>query len=379
MKLDTNSILLSSQTIGNRTAQNRFVAQPMEGNDAIGGKVSERAIKRYARLASGNWGVIVIEALAVADNALARKNQMVIKEENLPGLKALVAAMKAADPNVLVLFQITHSGRKSGRDFSRPTALYQSESWEHLLTTEEIDEIQHLFVEAALLSEAAGADGVDFKMCHGYFGCELLRPANQRSDKWGGSFENRTRFLRESIPQIKARLQNKDFILGSRISYWEGIKGGCGTAAADDAVEDLAEMDRVITLMADLGMDYVNVSAGIPGVTSEITRPTSTSKWFYLHQFRYARRAKALVGDRMMIFGSAYSVLQEDAVAASERNLALGYADFVGWGRQTLADPLFPKHLALGQEVDYCKLCSGCSKLMVKQEEVGCIIYPPKS
>lgn len=376
MKLESDSILLSSQKIGNRIAQNRFVAQPMEGNDAVGGKVSDRAIKRYAKLAEGKWGVIVIEALAVADDALARKNQMVINSENLPGLKALVEAMKAADPNVLVLFQVTHSGRKSGRDFSRPTALYKAESWEHLLTTEEIDEIQRLFIEAALLSEAAGADGVDFKMCHGYLGCEMLRPGNQRSDKWGGSFENRTRFLAESIPRIKTRLTNKDFIIGSRISYWEGIKGGCGTASASDAVEDLCEMDLVISLMADLGMDYVNVSAGIPGVTSEITRPTATSKWFYLHQFRYARRAKALVGDRMMVFGSAYSVLQEEGVREAESNIRLGYADFAGWGRQTLSDPLFPKRLALGDEVDYCKLCSGCSKLMIKQEEVGCIIYP---
>ncbi|MDD2395710.1 MAG: hypothetical protein PHG12_08230, partial [Sphaerochaeta sp.] len=169
------------------------------------------------------------------------------------------------------------------------------------------------------------------------------------------------------------------FILGSRISYWEGIKGGCGTASSDDAVEDLSEMDRVISLMADLGMDYVNVSAGIPGVTSEITRPTATSKWFYLHQFRYARRAKALVGERMKVFGSAYSVLQEEGVHEAQSNIELGYADFAGWGRQTLSDPLLPKRLALGDEVDYCKLCSGCSKLMVKQEEVGCIIYPSHS
>lgn len=56
MKLEPNSILLSSQKIGNRIAQNRFVAQPMEGNDAIGGKVSERAIKRYVKLAEGKWG-----------------------------------------------------------------------------------------------------------------------------------------------------------------------------------------------------------------------------------------------------------------------------------------------------------------------------------
>lgn len=374
--LDANSILLSSLKIGNRTAQNRFVAQPMEGNDGENGAVSERAIKRYTQLAEGKWGVIVIEALAVKSDALARKNQMVINREHLPGFKKLVSEMKKADPNALILFQITHSGRKSGKDFSQPTALYDPAPHEHLLTTEEIDEIQRLFVEATLLAEEAGADGVDFKMCHGYFGCELLRPANQRDDKWGGSFQNRTRFLSESVKELKNRLKNKDFILGSRISYWEGIKGGCGTKSADDAVEDLNEMDEVIRLMVNLGLDYVNVSAGIPGVTSEITRPTATSKWFYLHQFRYARRAKALVGDAMKVFGSAYSVLKEEALPLAEENLQNGDTDFIGWGRQTLADPLFPKRLALGEQVDYCKLCSGCSKLMVKQEKVKCIIYP---
>ncbi len=92
--LDANSILLSSLKIGNRTAQNRFVAQPMEGNDGENGAVSERAIKRYAQLAEGKWGVIVIEALAVKSDALARKNQMVITRDHLPGFKKLVSEMK---------------------------------------------------------------------------------------------------------------------------------------------------------------------------------------------------------------------------------------------------------------------------------------------
>ena len=374
--LKSNNMLFSPKKIGNRTAQNRFVAQPMEGNDAVGGKVSDRCIERYTKLAEGNWGVIVIEALSVKEDSLARKNQMIINRENLAGYKKLVAEMKKADPNVLVLFQITHSGRKSGQGFSKPTALYDPAPHEHLLTTEEIDEIQRLFVEASLLSEEAGADGVDFKMCHGYFGCELLRPGNQRDDKWGGSFENRTRFLTESVKEIKSRVKNKDFIIGSRISYWEGIKGGCGTKSADDALEDLTEMDEVIKLMVKLGCDYVNVSAGIPGLTSEITRPTLPSKYFYLHQFRYARHAKSIVGDKMKVFGSAYSVLKEEAIPLAEENLQRGDTDFVGWGRQTLADPLFPKRVANGETVDYCKVCSGCSRLMIKQEKVKCIIYP---
>ena len=373
--MKTYDTLFSTQTIGKRIAQNRFVAQPMEGNDGIGGAVSPRAIRRYVKLAEGKWGIIVIEALSIDAESLARKDQMVINREHLDGFKTLVSEMKKADPNSIILFQITHSGRKSGKAFSHPTALYEPQEGEHLLTTEEVDEIQRKFVDAVLLAEEAGADGVDFKLCHGYLGCEMLRPANIRDDKWGGSFENRTRLLRESVEQIRARLTRDDFILGSRISYYEGIRGGCGTASADDAVEDLTEMDEVIRLMASMKLDYLNVSAGIPGLTSEITRPTNTSKWFYLHQFRYARRAKAIAGD-MKVFGSAYTVLQEESLVAAEENLVRGDADFIGWGRQTLADPLFPSRVIGGEDVDYCKLCSGCSKLMVKQEQVGCIIFP---
>ena len=376
--MKTYDTLFSTQTIGKRVAQNRFVAQPMEGNDGIGGAVSPRAIRRYVKLAKGKWGIIVIEALSIDAQSLARKDQMVINREHLDGFKTLVSEMKKADPNSIILFQITHSGRKSGKAFSHPTAMYDPQEGEHQLTTGELDEIQRKFVDAVLLAEEAGADGVDFKLCHGYLGCEMLRPANIRDDKWGGSFENRTRLLRESVAQIRARLTHDDFLLGSRISYYEGIRGGCGTTSADDAVEDLTEMDEVIRLMASLKLDYLNVSAGIPGLTSEITRPTNTSKWFYLHQFRYARRAKAIAGD-MKIFGSAYTVLQEESMAAAEENLVRGDADFIGWGRQTLADPLFPSRVIGGKDVDYCKLCSGCSKLMVKQEQVECIIFPQQA
>jgi len=225
-----------------------------------------------------------------------------------------------------------------------------------------------------LLAEEAGADGADFKLCHGYLGSEMLRPANIRDDRWGGSFENRTRFFRESMQEIKERLKNKAFILGSRISYYEGIRGGCGTGKADELVEELTEMDRVVALMESLGLDYVNVSAGIPGVTSEITRPTVPSKCFYLHHVRYTKRASELV-TTMKVFGSAFTVLQEESLDLAEENIERGYIDFAGWGRQSLADPAFPQKVKDGTAVDYCKMCSGCSTLMVKQEPVNCIIY----
>ncbi|MGB4406878.1 MAG: hypothetical protein WBI82_08480 [Sphaerochaeta sp.] len=372
--MQTYDTLFTHATIGSRIAKNRFVSQPMEGNDANEGKVSPRTLQRYKKLAQGNWGIIIVEALSINANSLARKNQLVLNESTLPSFKNLIAEMKTIDPDTLILLQITHSGRKSGKDFSHPTALYAPKPDEHLLTTEEIQQIQNEFIHAVLLAEQTGADGVDFKLCHGYLGCEFLRPANIREDKWGGSLENRTRFFREAIIAIRKELTSDTFILGSRISYYEGIRGGCGTATPDDPVEDLEEMDAVISMMAELNFDYINVSAGIPGVTSEITRPTSTSKWFYLHQFRYARRTRRFAGS-MKVIGSAFSVLQEDSLAAGVENIERGDIDFVGWGRQTLADPLFPKKVLLQESVDYCKLCSGCSRLMVKQEPVRCIMF----
>lgn len=202
----------------------------------------------------------------------------------------------------------------------------------------------------------------------------MLRPGNDRADEWGGSFENRTRFLTKSIAELRKCLTSSAFILGSRISYYEGVRGGCGTGGAGELTEDLHEMDALIELMRTSGMDYINVSAGIPGVTSEITRPTATSKWFYLHQFRYAQRVKAIAGD-MKVIGSAYTVLQEESLALAEENLRKGYVDFAGWGRQTLADPGFPHKVQGNIPVDYCILCSGCSRLMVKQQPVECIVY----
>jgi len=370
--------LFRELNMGQRRVSSRFVSQAMESNDAgPGGSVSDRAVDRYRKLAEGQWGIVVVEALSVDPSSLARVNQMILCRENLEGFKRLVREFKAAAPDSLLLFQITHSGRKAVTGHSTPTALYEpAGEGEHLLTTGEVEEIRRRFVEGVLLAEEAGADGVDFKMCHGYFGCEMLRPGNVRSDEWGGSFENRTRFLTTAVREIREKLKNPGFIMGSRLSVYEGIRGGCGTAGPDELLEDLTETDRVISLMEELGMDYVNISAGIPGTTSEITRPTPPSRYLYLHQMRYARRAKGLVR-RMKVIGSAYSILKEEALDLGCENIRKGYTDLIGWGRQSFADPLFPARVGAGEKVNYCTGCSGCSRLMVAQVNDGCVLYDP--
>jgi 2,4-dienoyl-CoA reductase-like NADH-dependent reductase (Old Yellow Enzyme family) len=374
--------LYSPGAIGAKRASNRFVSQAMEANDGEnGGKVSELGFQRYRKLASGGWGIIVVEALSVTEKSLARKNGMILTKENLDSFKRLTEVIKKENPETVVLFQVTHSGSKSNPAFSEPVSVCpDSGDDSRVLTTDEIQIIQDQFVESTILAEKAGADGVDFKMCHGYFGAEILRPSNTREDKWGGSFENRTRFLREGISRIRENLTDKYFILGSRISMYEALRGSCGTAGPEDIVEDLTEQMKLLQVMNALNMDYVNISAGVPGKTSEVTRPLKGSKYLYLNHFRYARTAKQFLDQLqspMRVIGSAYSILKEEALVLGDENISKGYTDFAGWGRQSFADPLMPVKVANGEPVNWCIACSGCSNLMIAQEHDGCIVHNP--
>jgi 2,4-dienoyl-CoA reductase-like NADH-dependent reductase (Old Yellow Enzyme family) len=139
-------------------------------------------------------------------------------------------------------------------------------------------------------------------------------------------------------------------------------------------------MKLYIELMVKLGVDYANVSAGIPGRTSEITRPVKGSELMYLNHLRYTRFTKEVLrasNSDIKVIGSAYSVLKEDAFAVGEEMLEKEFADYIGWGRQILADPFTPNKLKNREEINFCTACSGCSKLMIKQAEVGCIMYNP--
>ncbi len=361
-------------TIGEKTAPNRLVSQPMEANDAgPGGAVSDRAIERYRNLARGGWGIVFVESLSVTDTFLARDKGLVINRQNLDGFKRLVEEFKEIDPGALLLFQISHGGSRAG-SFSKSARVYARNGETECFRTEEMEQARDEFVEGVLLSQQAGADGVDFKLCHGYLGGEILRPANVRTDGWGGSFENRTRFLREGVEASKSRMQPNGFLLGSRISMYEGIRGGCGTGGADELIEDLTEMEKVLRLMEGLGMHYVNVSAGLAGVSTEFVRPVRSCRHLALHQFRYAKRAKEM-SRLLRVVGSAYSVYEAEAPAYAAENIRKGYTDFAGFGRQSFADPHYPKKLHRGESIDYCTLCSGCARLMSRQANAGCVIY----
>jgi 2,4-dienoyl-CoA reductase-like NADH-dependent reductase (Old Yellow Enzyme family) len=361
--------------IGRILTSNRLVSQPIEANDGTQhGGISELTRHRYMNLAKGGWGLNFMEAVSITEESLAHKNGLVLSQSTLDGFKQLVESFKQINPQGLLLIQLTHSGIKSG-PFSRVTSLLPPEQdGIDCLSDREIEDIRKKFVAGALLAQQAGLDGIDLKLCHGYLGTEMMRPANTRQDRWGGSFENRTRFLEDAVRDISSRLQRTDFLLGSRISMFEGIAGGCGTAGPDETVEDLTEMKRLVTLMDALGMDYVNVSAGLPGATTPLAIPTGETRLFCLDHFRYAREVKAL-GTGLTVIGSAYSVLKEQAPLMAQDNISRGYVDLAGFGRQSLADPLYPVKLKHGDKIHYCTSCMGCGNLVDSQHTAGCIVY----
>jgi 2,4-dienoyl-CoA reductase-like NADH-dependent reductase (Old Yellow Enzyme family) len=376
--------------IGNKLAPNRMVNQPMECNDAdAAGHPTDLTFKRYRKLAEGGAGIIVVESLTITYETRSRRNQLKISEETAPDLERLVGEMREINSQSLILFQINHSGKVSGADFSKVVSIYPTGDPNiHLLTDEEIEGIGEMFVKAAAIAKQVGADGIDFKHCHGYFGGEMLRPANIREGCFGGSFENRTRFFKETTEKIRKAVGRDSFIIGARYSVYEGIPGGFGTSGPREAAEDLYEPLTFARMMGEAEMDYVNVSAGIPAITPEIVRPTKNYPEGIYRHFGWAEMVKAIV--RVPVIGSGYSYLRDGKndlkepdpskksfIYWAEKNLTDGNVDLVGIGRQSLADPLFAQKILSGEidQVNFCVACGGCSTLLRSQKTVGCTVY----
>jgi 2,4-dienoyl-CoA reductase-like NADH-dependent reductase (Old Yellow Enzyme family) len=381
-------MIASPIPVGEKTAPNRIVFQPMECNDAdSSGDPSDLTIKRYRRFAEGGAGIIFSESLTLTAESRARKSQLAITEQNAEGLARLIKEMRAVNRDSLILFQLNQSGRLSEAAFSKVISVYPTGDPDvHVLTEEEIEEIGSNFVKAAVIAKQVGADGVDFKHCHGYVCTEMIQPANIRKDRYGGSFENRTLFFRETVQKMKMALNDDSFLLGVRFNFYDGVTGGFGTAGPDEVVEDSTEPLAFAKMIEDVGMHYINVSAGIAG--SELTQPSKKYPEGVYRLFGWARAVKKTVN--IPVIGSGYTYLREGKnklpepnqekksfLYWAEKNIRDGNADMVGVGRQSLADPLFAKKMLAGESkaINYCTICDRCLELMFGQQAVGCAVY----
>lgn len=378
--------------IGTRTSVNRIALNAMECNDADkDGNPSDLTYKRYNRAFEGNAGVIFMEAISVIEESRGRLNQLIGAPRNQPALKKFIAEMKSVNPKPLLFIQLTHSGELSEPQFSRRVCVKPLPGFGgDLLTEDEAEEIIDRFVLAAEVAYDSGADGIDIKLCHGYLGAQFLRPYNDRKWKYGGSWENRTRFAYEIYERTRKRINDPNFILGSKISAWEGFPGGFGTAGPDTPVLDLTEPIDLVKGLEDRGASYILQSAGSPSVTLALTQPDRRiPDYAYLHM-SFQKRIKEAVKPETIVIGSAYSVFrngknkflavnrdESSLVYWANKNIRDGICDMIAIGRQSLADSLLPAKLEKGkpEEINWCTACDNCVEFLVRQQPVGCATY----
>ena len=371
--------------IGVREAQNRFVALPMEANDAEpSGAPSERTIARYGALASGQWGVIMIEAVAAGEDGRSRNRQLALTKKTLPDFQKLIDAMRAKDGLTLITIQINHAGRYA----LAPRIAYHHDyldKWHTIdedtpvLTTDQLDRVADEMAAAAALVAQTGADGVDVKCCHGYLAAELMRPANIPTDRWGGAFDNRFRLMQRMLDAVK---ENKQFLIGSRISLFEPYEGGLGDDGDENApLSD--DLKKMIDALRAAGASWICETAGNPYADAEIVRPSRKNEQRYetmnLHH-RLAARVKKYAPD-MAVIGTGYTLFGSDLMKVAEENIAAGRVDFIGLGRQNFADPETPRKLLNGdvESVRWCRACekNNCAQLLRASAEAGCVIHDP--
>ena len=378
--------------IGKKTAVNRLVINAMECCDSDKeGNPSERTYERYTNLFKGRAGLIDLEAITVTYENRGRESQLSIMPHNEPALAKFVSSLRKVNDKTLFIFQLTHAGELSHPAFSKrvcvkPLAGFGGE----LLSEEDIERIMGEFVQAAKICHRAGADGIDLKLSHGYLGSQLLRPYNDRKWKYGGSWENRSRFAFELTERIVREINDPDFLIGSKVSVWEGFPGGCGSAGPDTAVMDLTESIALVKGLEERGASYILQSAGSPSITLALSQPDKKiPDYAYLHH-TFSKTLKDNLKPETVVIGSAYSIFRDGKNALQgveqkkntllywgDKNINDGVVDMVALGRQSLADPFTPAKLLDGKEneVNWCTADDHCIELLIRQRNVGCCTF----
>jgi 2,4-dienoyl-CoA reductase-like NADH-dependent reductase (Old Yellow Enzyme family) len=419
--------------INGKTIGNRYVVQPMEGWDAYNnGRLSEEIVRRWRRF--GESGAKLIcggEAMAVRPDGRANPNQLMANRENLKNLAYLRTELVAAhtrlygtSADLAVGFQLTHSGRFcKPNDHARlePRVAYrhpildrrfQVQSDSQVISDGDMEEIVSCYVQAAQVAAEAGADFIDIKHCHGYLLHEFLS-AFTRPGKYGGSFENRTRPLREIVGGIRAsgnaielavRISAFDFVPFRPDPAWPGPRlgrgvpedySGClpyryafGVNPLNPVEYDLTETIQFMELCESLGVKIINFSAGSPYYNPHIQRPAAypPSDGYQppndplidvARQIGAVRQLKSKASAKLILIGSAYSYLQDYLPHVAQAVVREGWVDMVGIGRAVLS---YPTMLAdaigkgvLNQKL-ICRTFSDCTTAPRKGLVSGC--YP---
>ncbi len=397
---DKTDILFDKVSVGEWEIPNRFAFQPMEGCDSDeDGSPSELTLRRYKRFSDSGAGLIWAEAVAVTPEGRANPRQLYLTEKNLDSFKKMVEMIKentfkkyGYEPKVVM--QATHSGRYSKPNgFPEPIIAYNNPIFEkdnpidksRIITDDEIKRIHECYVVSSKLAREAGFDGVDVKSCHRYLSSEFLS-AYTREGEYGGSFENRTRFLRNNIESAKTA-ETKDFIVTSRLNVYDGFEYpyGFGVNEKDGLKPDLTEGVELIKILhKDYGINLIDISIGNPYQNPHVNRPYDMGGYIpEEHPLEGVARMMHCVGEiqknnpDMVVVGSGFSYLRHYSPLMAAGAIENGICQVAGYGRESFAYPMFIQDLKNNGAMDEkkcCITCGKCTELMRMGTVAGCVV-----
>ncbi|MFF3996144.1 FAD-dependent oxidoreductase [Streptomyces cyaneofuscatus] len=353
--------LLSPLDLGFTTLPNRVLMGSMH----IGLEEAERGFERmaafYAERARGGVGLMVTGGIAPSERACSFPGgAKMTTEAEAEQHREITSAVHAAGGRIAM--QILHFGRYAHHpDLVAPSALKAPISGftPNALTSEQVEETIEEFVRAAELAQLAGYDGVEIMGSEGYLINEFIVSAtNHRTDRWGGSYENRIRFPVEIVRRVRERV-GTDFILIYRLSMLDLVPGG-------------STLEEVVTLAKEIeaaGATIINTGIGwhearIPTIATSVPRAAFT---WVTERVRGAVSVPLVTSNRI------------NTPEVAEEVLASGRADMVSMARPFLADPEFVAKAAAGR-ADAINTCIGCNQACLDHifslQITSCLVNP---
>ncbi len=260
--------LFDTTPINGMALANRFVrSATWEGMAADDGAVTPRLTETVTELARGGVGLIISgHAFVVPEGQAGPKQMGIYKDDLVPGLRSMTDAVHGAGGKMVA--QLAHAGTFAAETLTqtppRAVSVFDglAKTPRHELTSDDIQHLVTAYVQAAERAKAAGFDGVQVHAAHGYLFSQFLSPAyNRRQDAYGGSVENRSRVLCDTVAAIRRAL-GPDFPLLVKINAWDDVENGL---TLEDSV-------RTGQLLAAAGIDAIEVSGGF--LTSKTRSPS---------------------------------------------------------------------------------------------------------
>ena len=354
----TENLLFTPITLPNGTTiKNRFFKSAMsEGMGTRDFQPKKNIATLYKRWAEGGTGLIITGNIMVDPKETAEPGNIVFdKNSNMEILKDW--AKQGQQHGAKVMVQLNHPGKQAPKTVSKQTVapsavplgngLNKLFSTPRALTTSEVEELVQKFVTSAKVAKEAGFSGVQIHAAHGYLISQFLSPHdNRRTDKYGGSLENRMRFLKEIYLGMREEL-GKNFTIGIKIN------------STDFKEDGLTEEDSLKTIieLANLGLDFVEISGGtyerpaMMGATSK-----STNQVFFAE---YSKKLKQKIEIPVVVTGGIRSI------NAMNTLLNDNTTDFIGIARPLTIDPNIPNKIKQGTYtiVETTRVSTGVKKL----------------